>query len=60
MRRADGTPLLIDGRPAEYDPRFQAAMLAFDPSPTRAALVAWWRRAAYVSETCRKAEQLGA
>ena len=57
MTRPDGTPLLIDNRPAEYDPAFQAAWLAFDPG--LAPLVAWWRRAALISPVCRDAERVG-
>ena len=54
-----GRPLLIDGQPAEYDPRFQAALLAFDPSPARVALVTGWRTAAYIADTVRWAQEAG-
>jgi len=56
MTRADGTSILIDNLPAEYDATFQAAWLAFDPG--LAPLVAWWRRAAVVSAVCRDAERV--
>jgi len=57
MTRADGTSILIDNLPAEYDATFQAAWLAFDPG--LAPLVAWWRTAAFISTVCRDAERVG-
>ena len=57
MNGVDGLPLKINGQPAEFDPDFQAAVLAFDWG------LMWkveqWRTAAYISETVRLAERAG-